>query len=72
MEQCGDAKINCVNLNECPCPKRSCPNNGNCCLCVIKHKNTDSLPFCLFLDNGGDKSVANYYKKLKERFEGTQ
>jgi len=27
------------------------------------------LPFCLFLNNGGDKSVSNYYRKLKERFE---
>jgi len=36
---------------------------------VIKHKETDSLPFCLFLDNGGDKSNENYYRKLKERFE---
>jgi len=33
---------------------------------------TDSLPFCLFLNNEGDKSVANYYKKLKERFENEQ
>jgi len=39
---------------------------------VIKHKETDSLPFCLFLDNGGDKSLANYYRKLKERFDGEE
>lgn len=55
--------------NECSCPKTTCPNHGSCCQCVIKHKNTDSLPFCLFLDNEGDKSLKNYYKKLKERFE---
>jgi hypothetical protein len=36
---------------------------------VIKHKETDSLPFCLFLDNDGDKSLANFYKTLKKRFE---
>ncbi len=29
----------------------------------------DSLPFCLFPDNGGDKSIENYYRKLKARFE---
>ncbi len=62
----------CANVKECPCPKKSCPNNGICCKCVIKHKMTDSLPFCLFLNNEGDKSVANYYKKLKERFENEQ
>lgn len=37
--------------------------------CVIKHRETDSLPYCLFLDNDGDKSVKNYYQKLKMRFE---
>jgi len=29
----------------------------------------DGLPFCLFEDNDGDKSLENFYKKLKERFE---
>jgi len=59
----------CTNVRECACPKKTCPNNGICCACVIKHLETDSLPFCLFLNNEGDKSVANYYQKLKERFE---
>jgi len=61
----------CPNVKECACPKKTCPNNGKCCACVIKHKETDSLPFCLFLDNGGDKSIKNYYNKLKERFDLT-
>lgn len=62
--------MNCPNVTECACPKKTCPNNGKCCSCVVKHRDTDSLPFCLFLDNGGDKSVENYYRKRKERFEG--
>ena len=57
-----------VNI-ECACPKKTCPNNGQCCACVVKHKETDSLPFCLFLENNGDKSLANFYKNLKKRFE---
>jgi len=63
--------MNCLNGNvkECACPKTSCENNGLCCSCVIKHKETDSLPYCLFLDNDGDKSLSNYYQKLKERFD---
>ena len=62
--------MNCPDLNlECACPKKTCSNNRLCCACVIKHKETDSLPYCLFLDNDGDKSIANYYRKLKERFE---
>ncbi|MEG0457244.1 MAG: hypothetical protein RR549_03850 [Oscillospiraceae bacterium] len=59
----------CNKLKECACPKKSCKNHGKCCDCVIKHKSTDSLPFCLFLDNDGDKSIKNYYSKLKKRFE---
>jgi len=59
----------CKNVKECICPKKTCKNNGVCCACVIKHKETDSLPFCLFPNNDGDKSINNYYNKLKERFE---
>ena len=62
-------KMDCLNVEECTCPKKECPNNGKCCACVIKHRNSDSLPFCLFLDNNGDKSIQNYYLKLKERFD---
>ena len=61
--------MGCTNVGDCVCPKTSCPNHGKCCDCVVKHKETDSLPFCLFTNNEGDKSVENYYKKLKERFE---
>ena len=61
--------MNCVNVKKCACPKTSCANHGKCCDCVTKHRDTDSLPFCLFLDNDGDKSVENYYRKLKEKFE---
>jgi hypothetical protein len=59
----------CANVKECVCPKKTCPNHKKCCACVIKHENTDSLPYCLFLDNEGDKSLENFYRKLKKRFE---
>lgn len=56
--------------HHCSCPKVECPNHKKCCACVLKHKETDSLPHCLFEDNvGGDKRVERYYEKLKERFE---
>jgi hypothetical protein len=61
--------MGCPNVNDCACPKTSCPNHKKCCACVIKHRETDSLPFCLFLNNEGDKSNENYYCKLKKRFE---
>lgn len=59
----------CPNVKECICPKTICPNHGKCCACVIKHRGTDSLPYCLFPDNGGDKSNENHYRVLKKRFE---
>lgn len=54
---------------ECSCPKFNCVNHGVCYKCVIKHRTTDSLPYCPFPDNGGDKSNRNHYKVLKKRFE---
>ena len=60
--------MSCVK--NCACPKAECPNHGKCCACVVKHRETDSLTFCMFPDNGGDKRLRNYYMKLKERFEG--
>lgn len=36
--------MSCPNVKECACPKKTCPNNGRCCACVIKHRETDSLP----------------------------
>jgi hypothetical protein len=63
-----DVYMNCANVIECACPKKTCENNRQCCACIIKHKETDSFPFCLFPDNDGDKSVKNMYRKLYERF----
>ena len=44
------------------CPKTTCKNNGNCKDCIMKHKATDSLPYCLFPDNDGDKSLKGISK----------
>ena len=60
--------MSCPNVKKCACPKKSCPNNAQCCACVAKHRETDSLPYCLFPDNEGDKSAEHYYKKLQKRF----
>lgn len=63
--------MQCQNVKECACPKTTCPNHGRCCACVIKHRETDSLPYCLFPDNGGDKSNRNHYLVLRKRFENS-
>lgn len=60
----------CPNVKECMCSKTTCTNYGKCCDFVIKHRTTDSLPYCLFPDNDGDKSNRNHYEVLKKRFEG--
>lgn len=60
--------MNCENSNACICPKETCPRHKKCCECVVNHRESDSLPFCLFPDNDGDKSLESYYRKLKERF----
>ena len=62
--------MTCKNTLECPCPKTTCPRHKKCCECTLNHRQTDSLPFCIFPDNDGDKSTLNYYRKLKARFEG--
>jgi len=54
--------------NNCACPKKECPNNGKCSACVKKHRESDSLTFCMFPDNDGNKSVTNYYQSLQKRF----
>ena len=59
--------MNCPNVQPCACPKTECDNHGKCCDCVVKHRETDTLPYCMFPNQ--DKSVANYYQVLKERFE---
>lgn len=34
----------------------------DCVVSVLRNTKTDSLPYCLFLNNEGDKSIENYYK----------
>ena len=48
--------MSCMNVKNCACPKKTCPNHGKCCACVIKHRETD-------------KSNRNHYEVLKKRFE---
>ena len=54
---------------DCPCPNTGCKNYGKCCACVENHLNKGGLTHCMFPDADGDKSLKNFYIKLKERFE---
>ncbi len=62
--------MSCGKVKECACPKVTCANHGLCCACVKKHRDTDSLPYCLFPDNDGDKSNYNHFVVLSKRFKG--
>jgi hypothetical protein len=53
---------------KCDCPN-NCERHGKCYECILNHKSTDSLPFCLFPENGGSKKLSNFYKFLKKRFD---
>lgn len=61
--------MSCANVQNCLFPKNTCPNHGKCCAYVTKHRETDSLPYCLFPNNGGDQSNYHHYEVLKQRFE---
>ena len=59
--------MSCPNVKECACPKKTCPNNGRCCACVIKHRETDSLPYPVILaatkgDPDAMKIVVQHYQ----------
>ncbi len=62
--------MSCPNTIACACPNTSCQNHGKCCECINKHMSYDQVPFCLFPDNQGDKSMKAFYEKLKSRFDG--
>lgn len=51
------------------CPNLGCSNNGKCKSCILKHKSTDSLPFCMFPNNDGDMSLKHFYEKLGKWIE---
>ena len=70
MEAKGRNSMSCGKIKECACPKVTCANHGLCCACVKKHRDTDSLPYCLFPDNDGDKSNYNHFVVLSKRFKG--
>lgn len=59
--------MKCPSVNDCSCPKVECANHKRCCDCIVRHRSTDSLPYCLF--PAENKKVENYYHTLKERFE---
>lgn len=57
------------SISECPCPKTDCSHHSKCALCALEHKNNSTMPYCLFVDNGGDNSIEHYYKCIELRYD---
>ncbi len=55
--------------NFCPCTKVECPLHSNCKACIMKHKQAQQIPHCLFPNNKGDRSISHFYTTLKEIYE---
>ncbi|MDR1998096.1 MAG: DUF6485 family protein [Candidatus Margulisbacteria bacterium] len=53
---------------DCACPNTDCADHGECSACVAKHRAADSLTYCFFPNNDGDKSLENFYHHLEKRF----
>jgi len=61
--------MECSNTKICKCPNNECKNHQKCCKCIDKHKQSKSLPYCLFEENKNDKSLRAFYKYLKSLFK---
>ncbi len=51
------------NLSSCSCTYTACPRRGNCCLCVVHHREQNELPGCFF-----PPEVEKTYDRSYERF----
>lgn len=60
--------MNCINMENCPCPK-DCKNHGKCCACISHHRNINTMVFCMFAHTDGNRDDKHVYTKMKEKFE---
>ncbi len=53
------------NLNNCTCTYPTCPRKGNCCACVLHHREAGELPGCFFsteAERTYDRSITNFLR----------
>ncbi len=61
MANCGNAAD---NLDNCNCTY-DCSRKGNCCQCVLYHRNRGELPACYFPETAEktyDRSIAHFIR----------
>ncbi len=60
--------MECVSTKSkahCSCTYTSCPRHGNCCQCVVYHRDKGEMVGCYFTaegERGYDRSMANFKK----------
>jgi hypothetical protein len=57
--------ISTTTLEHCTCTYTSCDKRGNCCKCVLYHREKGQIPGCFFTTEGEltyDRSLRNFIK----------
>jgi hypothetical protein len=57
--------ISSKTIEHCTCTYTTCDKRGNCCKCVLYHRNKGQLPGCFFTAEGErsyDRSLENFLK----------
>ena len=60
--------MECISTNtieHCTCTYTSCDKRGNCCKCVLYHREKGEIPGCFFSAKGErtyDRSLRNFIK----------
>ncbi len=57
--------ISSKTIEHCTCTYTSCDKRGNCCKCVLYHREKGQIPGCFFSDRGErtyDRSRAAFIK----------
>lgn len=57
--------ISSKTIEHCTCTYTSCDKRGNCCKCVMYHRENGEIPGCFFSSKGErsyDRSVRNFIK----------
>ncbi len=57
--------ISSRTIKHCTCTYSSCEKRGNCCKCVMYHRDKGEIPGCFFSGKGErsyDRSIGNFIK----------
>ncbi len=61
--------ISSKTIEHCTCTYTSCDKRGNCCRCVLYHRQKGQIPGCFFTAKGErayDRSLENFMKDRQQ------